>query len=88
MIQAKESAYDVCDTFRRSQTRNGVRVGNDFGQKRSPANSVTILNPDPQHGMGSKSPNRSVEIHRVSFFSLSRTSDEKKEDKTCEIYRS
>ncbi len=52
MIQAKESAYDVCGTFRRSQTRNGVRVGNDFGQRRSPANSVTNLNPDPHYGMG------------------------------------
>jgi hypothetical protein len=52
VIQAKESAYDVCGTFRRSQTRNGVRVGNDFGQRRSPANSVTNLNPDPHYGMG------------------------------------
>ena len=31
----------VCDTFRRSQTKDGVRVGNDFGINESPANSVT-----------------------------------------------
>ena len=39
-----------------------------FMTKMIPANSVTILNPDPQHGMGLfLIPNRSVEIHRDAF---------------------
>ncbi len=59
-----------------------------FMTKMIPANSVTNLNPDPQHGMGLfLIPNRSVEIHRVVSF-LYQEPPTKKEDKTCEIYRS
>jgi hypothetical protein len=70
--------------------RNGVRVGNDFGTlfaEMIPTNSVTILNPDPQHGMGLLIPNRSVEIHRVVSFPYQEPPI-KEGGKTCEIYRS
>ncbi len=41
-----------------------------FMTKMIPTNSVTILNPDPQHGMGLLIPNRSVEIHRDAFLAF------------------